>query len=913
MGLAFDDNGQYIGWSSLFDYNDLETIKASEYLPLPKNGVTIEEAQDGIDVSEEAKIITQANATLKQGIADPKLISQYKTNRILAYVSILNKLGDNTKVKGASEEIIKTLNQHNATRLPAEIKAQALRNFISVHIQNTIQHVRNAADSYVPVDMNDLRAAADDSPKGAESLEITLMNPLSVYTMQYQNMTGKNVIAISATGQKAAFMWMFYLNDTYKNAKLGLDYRVENGEVIPTPFSDLDYARFNFSTSRIAGRSIKDTDGKPMMRQVSTSILPDVNAEGIVDPNLVQLIQNGKLKSKIPVDIIISQMISAATDNAKELILAKINAGSKLAKCYLFLMTMGYDINDIVKFMTSNAVSWIDALSDPNIFLGQDLRVDEAITEIENYLKNYAINKDTDHFEDEFGQETPGSRKKLALIKGIVPSNLTAVQVQEALADIAEFKTVQAGADEFSTFGRLLSINQGLPGKAEDLVGYLSNIKKIITGREKEVGVLDNKGNLIPDNEIKNPERYADIMGGKFDPVRWLQDEEYQKRVAEYYNQIKVSLNIFAMASTLPHFKSMFKLLGGECTVNQFAVKSRILNACLEKINKECPTMYIDDKYYSRILGFASNLMMQQFVVDGNFRFPVSGSVINSNRTISTVKDGLIDLSTEEGIASFKYYFENVVIPGLKAGTYGEWSDKDKETIRYNPFIMSLMRGNDRDVPVWKTNVNISSDSAYTRIQLSKFSKGLNQLQNFKIGEYSLADWFALYNLIVNKNQYGSDRLTKIFENFVKEFDSKGDNLINRYLKYVGEYDYKNGSIDDMMNFTAMDLFISQARIVTSLEGQTDPVVIMYEDKVPKYYKRDGFNYKPMDDILPPVTGESVEQMLHRFYLQRAYFVLGKPYSDILVKTQNLLDDSPIEAIANLMRSSKLLLDVICA
>jgi len=32
-------------------------------------------------------------------------------------------------------------------------------------------------------------------------------------------MTGKNVIAISATGQKGAFMWMYYLNDTIKNAK----------------------------------------------------------------------------------------------------------------------------------------------------------------------------------------------------------------------------------------------------------------------------------------------------------------------------------------------------------------------------------------------------------------------------------------------------------------------------------------------------------------------------------------------------------------------------------------------------------------------------------------------------------------------------------------------------------------------
>jgi len=29
------------------------------------------------------------------------------------------------------------------------------------------------------------------------------------------------------------------------------------------------------------------------------------------------------------------------------------------------------------------------------------------------------------------------------------------------------------GSDEFSSFGRLLSINQGLPGKAEDLMQTL--------------------------------------------------------------------------------------------------------------------------------------------------------------------------------------------------------------------------------------------------------------------------------------------------------------------------------------------------------------------------------------------------------------------------------------------------------
>jgi hypothetical protein len=44
-------------YKDLFNYNSLETIQASEYLPLPKNGVIIEESESGIDISEEADII----------------------------------------------------------------------------------------------------------------------------------------------------------------------------------------------------------------------------------------------------------------------------------------------------------------------------------------------------------------------------------------------------------------------------------------------------------------------------------------------------------------------------------------------------------------------------------------------------------------------------------------------------------------------------------------------------------------------------------------------------------------------------------------------------------------------------------------------------------------------------------------
>jgi len=41
-----------------------------------------------------------------------------------------------------------------------------------------------------------------------------------------------------------------------------------------------------------------------------------------------------------------------------------------------------------------------------------------------------------------------------------------------------------------------------------------------------------------------------------------------------------------------------------------------------------------------------------------------------------------------------------------------------------------------------------------------------------------------------------------------------------------------------------------------------------------------------MDDILPGLPGEDTEQKLHRFYLDKAYFVLGKPYSSIIARTK---------------------------
>jgi hypothetical protein len=63
-----------------------------------------------------------------------------------------------------------------------------------------------------------------------------------------------------------------------------------------------------------------------------------------------------------------SSLLSAATDNAKELILAKINANPDMMKIYLYGIIVGIDFNDIASLMTSETVNALTALSVSNIF-----------------------------------------------------------------------------------------------------------------------------------------------------------------------------------------------------------------------------------------------------------------------------------------------------------------------------------------------------------------------------------------------------------------------------------------------------------------------------------------------------------------------------------------------------------------
>ena len=141
MGLSFDGNGRYVGWSNLFDYSSEEAIKVSEGLPMPKR-IKYTVSRDGVNIDSFINQIEQ--------------VEQIPEQRVKGYVDLLNYLYKN-KITTVSytnpygEKVLRYLGIHEFTDIPANLKEDASKNFISSHIQNVVQNLRNMVGAYSPI------------------------------------------------------------------------------------------------------------------------------------------------------------------------------------------------------------------------------------------------------------------------------------------------------------------------------------------------------------------------------------------------------------------------------------------------------------------------------------------------------------------------------------------------------------------------------------------------------------------------------------------------------------------------------------------------------------------------------------------------------------------------------------------
>ena len=930
MGLCFDTNGKYIGWSNLFDYSNEKTLAASEYLPIPQKIRHIVINDAAAARANLAKQLTETTDENRKGVIENRLkqldhivdldpwierisSEQDQASKIRLYADLINEINRESYQDGDSKtvnisytnpnglEVVKNLNKHEFTQIPPNLSQDVSKNFISSHIQNTVQDLVNMTRAYSPIEMEDFRAASEYSPKQKAASEMTLLNPATKYLMQYSNMTGKNVIGIAANGEKSSFMWHYYLNDLIRHG---------NAE-------KRKFGHFQFTTSRIIGRA------KGNIQPGTITGLPDLNMDG-VDPN-IQAEFGLRITGNLYVDLMISQVLSAATDNAKELILAKVNAGNKLAKMYLFLITVGMNIDDIVTFMTSPVASFIDSITEENIFGGTTVDINTAISFARGqFMANGKMNRKM--------EAKYGTLKMLQIKDAYERAGLGNPQnIESVVADCDEFQNVLEGANEFSNFGRLLGLNQGLPTSKVDLQKLTSFIQSILSQRV-EATLKDNKVS----SEVKEQLKDAAPM----DVLRWLKDANYRQQIADEYDQVKKCINIFDAFTHIQQFDAIRDILSTVIDIDSnLSFKSKAFNAVFNQAKSTY--RYISEKYQKKMLGGIDAAIITNFIQNQNISIPVIAGTkyLQVDASTGTFKeDGLLYLDNRASIASFKYIFENVIIPKLKQGIVtevdqdGNISEKKYTDLVNNPFISGLLRSSEQKVPLYKVGLNMMTikDSTESQKKYQAYSSGLQALSKYKVGDQTLSDLFMLYNLVVNKNQYGASRLTTLFDAFISKNQSM--RLLSRYFDYLGKVDYygvprldtdtefdssKYSKDTPIINLSYRDIMISAASSVRSTKGQSDPYCILMTEDGPVIMERIGNSYQPIQGFLRKGQNEDQNHYLERVNNERSYFVLGGQFSDYLQNQLNTIQelkdlDNIISYINNFIRDGLLTVSKVC-
>lgn len=327
MGADISSIGTYNHWSPLADYTSSELAKLSDELPFPTGKKLNVEVTNQYDYTE----------TLLAELADPE-DKLTKEDKLKAYTKLLNfaKQHNNTIYVNFSQvnnklvnQIIKDLNRHNTHKLTAEES----RNVIQRLIMKTSLDERNMKSSYSPIDdamdlFKRVLKKLDDPTSLSRNLDDGM---LTIARVQFNNSVGKDDVGIMANGLKAFFALTQYFNTFRKDPNF-----IKSNKVFLKSIS-INGKNINFA-------SISDIQFE---QEAIKALIAGLDQEGAVTPELKIRFANDDA------GLLISSLISLATDNAKELALAKMNASIDLACMHLYLAALGCTASEIVEFATT--------------------------------------------------------------------------------------------------------------------------------------------------------------------------------------------------------------------------------------------------------------------------------------------------------------------------------------------------------------------------------------------------------------------------------------------------------------------------------------------------------------------------------------------------------------------------------
>lgn len=376
--------------------------------------------------------------------------------------------------------------------------------------------------------------------------------------------------------------------------------------------------------------------------------------------------------------------------------------------------------------------------------------------------------------------------------------------------------------EEMEILGAMLGINQGMRTDDYKMYSYVKRIENFINSKYNNASNKDET--LIP-----------------FNLMYFLQNEDYRLNQIKQYNQVKTSYNILDIITSVPHFASMFKLLHlNNYSLNMFSAAYALEREIAETISpkykkQQIKTSKLNEKEFKEVQKYINDLFILNWLKDSNFtlKLPEGCKYFNGSTTdmeivpLGQVRE--ITLNSIYDIASFKYNMDNYIIPMLKADP----------NLRDNQFIQNLnktvIEDKNKKIVFYRLPLNMMQIEA-SQNTISLYEDILNDFdlisQNTFL-DWKIGDLFYLYNLIVNKDAFGQNSMTRIFENLIHSKNKLL--LVNDFNQKISEWD-NDLDARNTISYNINDIILRISERVTNTKIQPEDVDVSIDGFNPSYF-----------------------------------------------------------------------------
>lgn len=637
-----------------------------------------------------------------------------------------------------------------------------VQNNLLIQMIGVFDDIRTLVATTTPTTMYPLKSTISQMPLGKELRNHhNFMTDFNVNKTAY---TGKKDVGIAATGQKSLMGITQYYSTLYtQNKNLAHEFSFD----IP---SSWQYYTNSKGSIVVLGENF--TNFVLPGQKLNLATLEYLAKSGVLrrieggyryydKDNSKRVLNVGDVLDITSATDINSAFISAATDNAKEMLLDSLNASQEVLPAFVFGVSKGVPLDLLTVMFTDELIPFMLNKLRGNIFDGTASAPSMSSLLSSEEKRENILNEFID------------IQKELGLT---FESEEEWIIYREELSKKLEVYTLFFdGASQMRTIGGTLSINGGIDVHNGASIEWMMRIQNTINSTRP-------KG--TPNFSI---EEFL------------FADQEHRMEMCNLYRGDR-AFTVLDVLTVVPHYASMCKVpylykLCVESTSKDIEILHRYFKNIAEK--NIFKTLKMEN--LPNALRIINQVKIFEFLRELDFAYTPDTVYSTGYNNADDGENIELRTSTPEGLFSLKKYIEENIISTLK------------ENYPTNPFVNNLVFDSifltlfNRKMEYWGSKINLG-DKQYED-QFIEIKLAYDQISQEVINGHTIGEWMFLYDLIVNQHNLGGTSLTMCFGSDINVLDE--NNLIYKWINFIQRWDsstntikvnelYKSPDLDDI-------------------------------------------------------------------------------------------------------------------